>query len=144
MVLSGDQLRRFGDDGYLLLPGVVPETLLAAVDQEIDALTAADPPPVNTVARTSWFLPPGRLPAADAALRRSGALDIAGELVAPHTVDLALDHISCARVDRRARTRAARNDRVDVCRLAGVQRFRAGEGGARRDRVQGWRTGHGR
>ena len=37
MVLSGDQLRRFGEDGYLVVPGVVPEDLLAAVDQEIDA-----------------------------------------------------------------------------------------------------------
>jgi hypothetical protein len=47
VVLSGDQLRRFGEDGYLVVPGVVPENLLAAVDHEIDALAAADPPPAD-------------------------------------------------------------------------------------------------
>lgn len=79
-----------------MLPGVVPEDLLAAVDEEIDDLVAADPPAVGTVGKHFWFLPPGRLPAADAALRRSGALDIAGELVAPHTLDLGLGHIQIA------------------------------------------------
>lgn len=96
MVLSGDQLGRFGEDGYLVVPGVVPENLLAAVDQEIDALAAADPPPADTVGKHFWFLPPGQLPASDAALRHSGALDIAVELVAPRTLDLSLDHIQIA------------------------------------------------
>lgn len=96
MVLSGEQLRRFGEDGYLLVPGVVAENLLAAVDREIDALVAADPPSTDTVGKHFWFLPPARLPAADAALRRSGALNIAGELVAPHPVDHGLDHIQIA------------------------------------------------
>lgn len=96
MVLSGEELRRFGEDGYLVVPGVVPESLLAAVDREIDVLVAVDPPPTGTVGKHFWFLPPGRLPAADAALRRSGALDLAGELVAPHTLDHGLDHIQIA------------------------------------------------
>lgn len=95
-MLSGDQLRRFGDDGYLVVPGVVAEDLLVAVDSEIDALIAADPPPADTVGKHFWFLPPERLPAADAALRRSGALDIAAELVAPHRLDHGLDHIQIA------------------------------------------------
>ena len=43
-----------------------------------------------------WFLPPAQLPASDAALRRSGALHIAEELVAPRTLDLSLDHIQIA------------------------------------------------
>jgi len=96
VVLSGEQLRRFGEDGYLVVPGIVPEHLLAAVDQEVDALLAADPPPAGTVGKHFWFLPPGRLPATDAALRHSGALDVAGELVAPHAFDHALDHIQIA------------------------------------------------
>jgi Phytanoyl-CoA dioxygenase (PhyH) len=96
VVLSGDQVRRFGEDGYLVVPGVVPENLLAAVDREIDALAAADPPPAGTVGKHFWFLPPRQLPASDAALRHSGALDIAAELVAPHTLDLSLDHIQIA------------------------------------------------
>lgn len=96
MVLSSEQLRRFGEDGYLAVPGVVSEDLLTAVDEEIDALLAADRPPAGTVGKHFWFLPPGRLPAADAALRRSGALELAGELVAPHALDHALDHIQIA------------------------------------------------
>jgi hypothetical protein len=95
-VLSGEQLRRFGEDGYLVVPGVVPEDLLAAVDREIDALVAADPPPAGTIGKHFWFLPPAHLPAADAALRRSGALEIAGELVEPHALDHGLEHIQIA------------------------------------------------
>lgn len=95
-MLSPEQLRWFGEDGYLVVPGVVPENLLAGIDDEIDALIAADPPPAGTVGKHFWFLPPERLPAADVALRSSGALDIAGELVAPHPVDLGLGHIQIA------------------------------------------------
>ena len=80
----------------MVVPGVVPESRLAAVDQEVDDLAAADPPPADTVGKHFWFLPPGQLPASDAALRHSGALDIAVELVAPHTLDLSLDHIQIA------------------------------------------------
>ncbi len=96
VMLSDEQLRRFGEDGFLVVPGVVHENLLVAVDDEIDALLAADPPSPGTVGKHFWFLPPARLPAADAALRRSGALHIAGELVAPHRLDHALDHIQIA------------------------------------------------
>jgi ectoine hydroxylase-related dioxygenase (phytanoyl-CoA dioxygenase family) len=92
VVLSVEQLRRFGEDGYLVVAGVVSESLLTAVDEEIDALLAADPPPPGTVGWHSWLLPRGRLPAADAALRRSGALDVASELVAPLALDHALYH----------------------------------------------------
>lgn len=95
-VLSGDQLRRFGEDGYLVVPGVVPEELLAALDDEIDWLVDDDPPPEGTVGTHFWFLPRDRLPAADAALRQAGALDVAGELVAPYRLDHGLDHIQIA------------------------------------------------
>ena len=43
-----------------------------------------------------WFLPPSQLPASDAALRDSGALEIAEELVAPDSLALILDHIQIA------------------------------------------------
>ena len=35
VVLSGDQVRRFGEDGYLVVPCVVPENLLAAVGRRL-------------------------------------------------------------------------------------------------------------
>lgn len=95
-MLSDDQIRQFGRDGYLVVPGVVPEHLLAAVDREIDALMAIDAPPPGTVGKHFWFLPPSRLAAADDALRRPGALAIAAELVAPHALDHAFDHIQVA------------------------------------------------
>ena len=95
-MLSSEQLRRFGEDGYLVVPGFVREDLLVALDEEIDALLAADPPPPRIVGMHSWLQPRDSLPAADAALRRSGALDVAGELVAPLVLDHALYHTQIA------------------------------------------------
>ena len=89
-------MRRFGTEGYLVVPGVVPEEILASVDREINALIAADPPPPGTVGKHFWFQRPDRLPAADAALRKSGALDIAQELVSPYVLDHGLNHIQIA------------------------------------------------
>jgi hypothetical protein len=36
--LTCDDMRRFANDGYLVIPNVVSESLLAAVDREIDGL----------------------------------------------------------------------------------------------------------
>src|SRR5690606_13477518 len=95
-VLTPDQRRRFATDGYVVVPGVVDEALLRAADAEVDALDAASLPPPGTVGPHFHFLPPDQLPAADAALRDSGALALAEELVAPHRLDHALDHIQVA------------------------------------------------
>lgn len=95
-MLSDDQLRQFGEEGYLVVRGVVPEELLGEIDNEIDALLVTDPPPEDTVGKHFWFLPPERLPAADAALRYSDALRSAGELVAPYRLYHNLDHIHIA------------------------------------------------
>lgn len=95
-MLTVEQRRQFATDGYVLVPGVVAERWLEAADAEVDALVAESPPPDGTVGPHFYFLPPERLPAADAALRRSGALGLADELVAPHHLDLALDHIQVA------------------------------------------------
>lgn len=92
-VLTDDQRRQFATDGFVLLPGVVDESLLVAADAEVDAL---DPAPEGTVGPHFHFLPPSELPAADAALRESPALALAEELVAPHRLDHALDHIQVA------------------------------------------------
>jgi hypothetical protein len=95
-VLSEGQLQEFGDKGYLVLPGVVPERLLAPIDAEIDALVAESPPPADAVSNHSYFQPPGRLPASDAALRDSSAIRLAEALVTPRTLDHGLDHIQVA------------------------------------------------
>lgn len=95
-MLSEEQRRRFAVDGYLVVPGLVGEDLLRAADDEIDGLLAESPIPDGTVGPHFHFLPPTRLPAADAALRESGALAVADELVAPHHLDHAFDHVQVA------------------------------------------------
>lgn len=95
-MLTEEQRRQFASDGYVLVPGVVDDALLRAADAEVDALVAATPPPPAIVGPHFHFLPPARLPAAHAALRHSGALDLADELVAPHHLDHAFDHIQVA------------------------------------------------
>ena len=95
-VLTEEQRRRFATDGYVLVPGAVAETWLQAADAEIDELVARSPAPAGTVGPHFFFLPADRLRAADAALRDSGALALAGELVTPHCLHHALDHIQVA------------------------------------------------
>jgi ectoine hydroxylase-related dioxygenase (phytanoyl-CoA dioxygenase family) len=95
-VIKSEQLREFAVTGYHLLPGVVPEPLLAAADREIDALIAADPPEAGTAGPHFYFRPPVDLPAADRALRESGALSAAAELVAPLRLDHGFGHIQVA------------------------------------------------
>lgn len=96
-MLDDEQRRRFATDGYLLIPGVVDEALLEAADAEVDALAEREPAPPGAVGPHFHFLPPASLPAADAALRASPALELAGDLVAPLDLDHALDHIQVAR-----------------------------------------------
>ena len=95
-VLSEEQLRDFGDEGYLVLPGVVPERLLAPGDAEINALVAQNPPPADAGSAPSYSRPPGRLPACDAALRDSPAIRLAEALVSPRTLDHGHHHIQVA------------------------------------------------
>lgn len=95
-MLSSDQLSRFATDGFVVLHDIVPEHLLAAADIEIEGVLREDPPPPHTVGHHSYFLPPDGLPAADDALRRSPAMQMAEELVRPHRLDHALDHIQIA------------------------------------------------
>jgi Phytanoyl-CoA dioxygenase (PhyH) len=95
-MLTGEQRRQFASDGYVRVPGIVDESWLRAADAEIDELAAGAPAPAGTVGAHFYFLLPDRLRAADAALRDSGALALADELVAPHHLDHALDHIQVA------------------------------------------------
>lgn len=96
--LTPDDLRRFAVDGYLTVPGVVPEALLAAADAEIDELVERDPPLEggDGPGQRAWFMPRARLARCEDVLRRSPALGIADELVAPGHLDLAFDHVQVA------------------------------------------------
>lgn len=95
-MLSKAQLRTFGVDGYLVVPGVVPEAVLAELDEEVDSLIAGAPPPAGKLGFHHYFEHPSRLPTAVGALRACGVLALAGELVAPLLIDLAFDHVQIA------------------------------------------------
>jgi ectoine hydroxylase-related dioxygenase (phytanoyl-CoA dioxygenase family) len=92
-VLTEEQFRHFARHGFVLLPGVLSEDLLAAADAEIDGLLATDPPAADTSGTHFYFKRPARVPAADALFHRSAIPDLAHELVAPHTVGYAFEYI---------------------------------------------------
>lgn len=97
--LSEDHLQAFATDGYLLVPGVVPEVLLAAADHEIDEFISTLPPDdgdASTPGQHGWFPPVAALPRCHDLLRQSPANAIAEELVAPNTLEHRFDHIQIA------------------------------------------------
>jgi hypothetical protein len=94
--LSADQLCAFGRDGLLVVPDFVAEPLLVELAAEADALIARQPAPADKVGFHHYIEHPSSLPVADQVLRESGVLSLAGELVAPHTIDHAFDHIQLA------------------------------------------------
>jgi hypothetical protein len=96
--LSDGDLRQFGQAGYLIVPNVVSEDLLRTADNEVDQLLSAVAPDEGSGGSGAnlWFRPRSELPGCDGALRRSGALDIANELVVPFGLDHAFDHIQVA------------------------------------------------
>ncbi|MEM8926520.1 MAG: phytanoyl-CoA dioxygenase family protein [Actinomycetota bacterium] len=94
--LSPEQRRAFGRNGYLVVRGVVVESLLAELEAEVDAVVADSPPPADKVGFHYYVEPVASLPVADRVLRSSGVLGLAAELVAPLTIDHAFDHIQIA------------------------------------------------
>lgn len=95
-MLSIEQLKRFGRDGYVVVRNAVDESVVAELEAEVDALIDREPPPADKVGFHHYFEHPSRLPVADRALREAGVLSLAGELVAPLSIDLAFDHIQIA------------------------------------------------
>ena len=78
-------LLAFARDGFVVIPDVVPEPLLAAADAEIDGLVETTEPDEGDGGPgvNAWFLPRARLPRCEALLRDSPALTVANEFVAP-------------------------------------------------------------
>jgi hypothetical protein len=97
-LLAPSDLDRFARDGYLVVPGVVAEPLLAAADEEIDRLLGAVDPDEGDggPGPNLWFVPRDRLPAAVAVLVHSAALEVALELVAPFGLAHASGHVQVA------------------------------------------------
>lgn len=108
-MLTLDERSHFRRDGYLVLPSVVGEDLLAAAEEEIESFIAAESSTdvlevhgrvvegdQAAPGQHQWFPPVSRLPACDRALRASGVLEAAEELTAPASLDHAFDHIQIA------------------------------------------------
>lgn len=102
--LSDDDLRTFGRLGWLLVPDVVDEELMAAADAEIDDVLRTRIPNMDgsedkdgdAPGRHGWSYDAESLPRCEDVLRRSPALTIAQELVAPYTLDHRFGHIQVA------------------------------------------------
>lgn len=88
-LLTDDDLRRFATDGFLVLRDVVPESLLAAADAEIDGLISEIAPDEGGAGpgQRAWCAPRSRLPRCDDVLRQSPALSMAQALVSPNPID---------------------------------------------------------
>lgn len=95
-MISDTQREQFTSDGYILLPAVISEDLLTNVDREVDSVVASDPPSPDTIGKHFYFLPADQLPAADLALRDSGALQLAEELTSPYQLVHGYGHIQVA------------------------------------------------
>ena len=95
-MLSTKQLRTFARDGYLLVPGVVEEALLAELDAEVNDTIDRDPPPADKVGFHHYFRDWTSTPVAERVLREGGVLDLARELVAPLPIDWAFDQVQFA------------------------------------------------
>ncbi len=103
-ILSDDDLRTFGRLGWLLIPDIVDEELMAAADAEIDDFLRTRVPDMDggedkdgdAPGRHGWSYDADALPRCDDVLRRSGALEIAQELVAPYKLDHRFGHIQIA------------------------------------------------
>lgn len=108
-VLTSEERAQFQRDGFVVVPSLVAEDRLSLADEEIsrfieevrptDVLEVHGPTVVRdhgVPGQHQWFPPVDRLPACDAALRDSKAIDAANDLVAPGSLRHAFDHIQVA------------------------------------------------
>lgn len=96
MQLSDEQLGRFAERGYVVVPSVLDEAQLAPLDAEVDRALAASPPSPETTGKHFVTLPPAALPACRSALFDSPAIALAEQLTHPRRLELTLGHIQIA------------------------------------------------
>lgn len=87
-VPNPNHMRRFAEDGYVVIPDVVPDTLISSALAEVDALMAATPPdPASEFGyQFFWLNEPDQQPALIATLEKSGVMEIMLRLVVPNTL----------------------------------------------------------
>ena len=71
-MLSDEQLKEFGERGFLVVPGVVDPALVAGAHRRIDELVAAEPPAEDQAGQHFYFPNAGDEPALIAPLTTAG------------------------------------------------------------------------
>src|SRR5438045_3147963 len=90
--LGRQQMQTFAENGYVVVPQVVPHELITAARQEIQARIAREPPPAEHRGPYFYFLT-GALPQPFTALLfSSSAISAAQSLITPRTFE-APDHV---------------------------------------------------
>jgi hypothetical protein len=96
-LLSDDQLRFFVQEGYLVLPEVVPVGEVAALNAEVDRLIAEAPPPAGYVGNHFYWQRPSDSPSLFQVLERPrGILHLARDLTGNDGVGLAFEQTQVA------------------------------------------------
>jgi hypothetical protein len=96
-ILSQARVRAFAEQGYLILPGLVPAPDLDRAAAEVDRLVAVAPPPGGQVGQHFYWPSPAGSPALFAFLARPGGiLAAAAELTGAAGLAVAFDQVQVA------------------------------------------------
>jgi hypothetical protein len=87
-VLSDGQVNEFAERGFVLVPQVVQEDVLARAARRVDEVVAADPPDGDKRGSHFYVLPSSDEPALIAPLTSSPAFGLAGELAGTGTLEV--------------------------------------------------------
>jgi hypothetical protein len=87
-VLSDEQIDEFAERGYVVVPQVVTDDVLAKAADRIDRILAQDPPPADVRGNHFSFLPTAQEPALAATLTGTRAFELAGQLAGPGTLEV--------------------------------------------------------
>lgn len=81
-------MRQFGEEGFVVIPGVLSDDQIADAVGEVDDIIAAAPPEDSQYGyRFHWLDDPANHPALIGALEKSSALDIIAGMVAPYDLE---------------------------------------------------------
>ena len=96
-MLSEGEVRRFAEDGWIVVPDLVGGEILDALDDEVDQLVSAAPPPPGHVGHHFYWLTSAEHPVLFAPLEAAdGILAAAGDLLGGDRVEVAFDQAQVA------------------------------------------------
>jgi hypothetical protein len=88
VMLDREQVRAFAERGFVVVPQVVPQELLATASRTIDELLGREPPPREVRGPHFHFLQAATAPALLALLTQSPAFALAESLTRPGTLEV--------------------------------------------------------